>query len=115
VFTSTFTFAKSEYDADFYRLDSLIAEAAKSIAGYLGEESWENPATGLVSTVYYWRTLQSLQTLMQHPAHLEAKAKQSRWLNGYHVVIAEVLATYGDSQIAHPLQNFHAPAHNRVR
>ena len=40
---------------------------------------------------------------MQHPTHLAAKARQQQWLNGYQVVIAEVLANYGDGGIAHPL------------
>lgn len=49
---------------------------AKSIPGYLGEESWENAATGLVSNVYYWESLEALQQLIRHPLHLQAKANQ---------------------------------------
>jgi hypothetical protein len=36
---------------------------------------------------------------MRHPARLEAKSKQSAWLNGYQVVIAQVLRTYGDAKL----------------
>ena len=43
--------------------------------------------------MYYWQSLEALQTLMQHPAHLKAKAAQAQWLNGYQVVIAQVLRT----------------------
>ena len=71
--TATFTFAKREFDDDFHRLDQAIASAAKAIPGYLGEEAWENAETGLMSNVYYWRTLDALQQLMQHPVHLQAK------------------------------------------
>lgn len=99
MYTSTFTFAPGTYDTEFHRLDVLIAEAAKEIPGYLGEESWENAATGLVSNVYYWDSLGALQQLMRHPRHLEAKAAQSRWLKGYQVVISQVLKTYGDGQL----------------
>ena len=80
----------------FHRLDAVIAEAARTIPGYLGEEAWENPATGLVSNVYWWDSLAALEQLMSHPAHLEAKARQGEWLAGFHVVVAKVLRTYGD-------------------
>jgi heme-degrading monooxygenase HmoA len=99
MYSSTFTFAKKQYDEEFHQLDQAIAEAAKAIPGYLGEESWENASTGLISNVYYWESLEALQALMQHPKHLEAKAKQSNWLNGYQVVIAKILRTYGDGQL----------------
>jgi len=99
MYSSTFIFAKKQFDAEFHRLDASIAAAAKAIPGYLGEEAWENPATGLVSNVYYWDSLDALHTLMQHPTHLQAKAAQANWLDGYKVVIAEVIRTYGDARL----------------
>lgn len=99
MYSSTFIFAKKEYDEDFYRLDEAIAQAAKDIPGYLGEESWENPSTGLISNVYYWDSLEALQALIQHPTHLEAKARQANWLDGYQVVISQVIKTYGDARL----------------
>jgi hypothetical protein len=33
MYTSTFTFAKRQYDAEFYALDDVIAQIAKSIPG----------------------------------------------------------------------------------
>lgn len=77
---------------------------AKLIPGYLGEETWENPKNGLVSNVYYWDSLESLQLLMQHPAHLEAKSRQADWLAGYQVVISKVVRIYGDGTL-----NAHLP------
>lgn len=100
IFSSTFIFAKQQFDDEFHRLDQAIAEAARSTPGFLGEESWENPANGLVSNVYYWASLEALQGLMKHPKHLEAKAQQGRWLSGYQVVIAEVIRMYGDDQLS---------------
>lgn len=100
MYSSTFIFAKAEWNDEFYRLDEEIAKAAKATVGYLGEESWENTANGLVSNVYYWESLEALQLLMRHPAHLEAKSKQANWLAGYQVVISQVLRTYGDSKLA---------------
>lgn len=103
MYTSTFTFAKRQFDPEFYALDEVIAQIAKSIPGYLGEESWENQQTGLISNVYYRESMDALQSLMRHPEHIKAKQQQSRWLNGFQVVIAQVTSTYGDNQIQHPL------------
>jgi heme-degrading monooxygenase HmoA len=100
MYSSTFIFSKGQYDDEFYRLDEIIAQAAKSIPGYLGEEAWENPVSGLISNVYYWESLEALQSLMKHPAHLEAKKKQANWLDGYQVVISQVLRTYGDGKLS---------------
>ena len=104
--SATFIFDKKQYNDAFYALDNAIAAAAKETEGYLGEESWENAKTGRVCNVYYWRDLQSLQALMNHPKHLEAKANQANWLNGYQIVIAEVIRAYGDGSIAHPANQF---------
>lgn len=40
IYSSTFIFAKGQYDDEFYMLDAEIAELAKSIPGYIGEERW---------------------------------------------------------------------------
>lgn len=103
MFTSTFTFAPGDFTEEFHALDQVIAQVAKSVPGYLGEETWENAATGLVSNVYYWDSMQALEQLMKHPAHLEAKQRQAAWLKGYQVVIAQVVGSYGDGGIPHPL------------
>jgi heme-degrading monooxygenase HmoA len=99
MYSSTFTFAKADWDDEFHRLDAAIAQAAKATPGYVGEESWENTATCLISNVYYWESLEALQTLMRHPTHLQAKSRQAQWLAGYQVVIFQVLRTYGDSRL----------------
>lgn len=103
MYTATFTFAKGQFDDEFHAVDNVIAQVARSIPGYLGEESWENHATGLISNVYYWKTMDALQELMKHPAHIAAKQRQALWLNGYQVVIAQVIRSYGDGGIPHPL------------
>jgi heme-degrading monooxygenase HmoA len=103
MYSATFIFAKKQFDDEFHRLDQAIAEAAKSLPGYLGEETWENASNGLVSNVYYWESLDGLQALIRHPVHQQAKAAQANWLDGYKVVIAEVVRTYGDARIDHLL------------
>ena len=62
----------------------------------------ENAESGLIQNVYYWESEAALQQLMQHPAHLEAKTKQARWLDGYRVVISKVLREYGDGKLTQP-------------
>jgi heme-degrading monooxygenase HmoA len=114
MYTSTFTFAKREFDDEFHALDNLIAQIARSTAGYLGEESWESASSGLVSNVYYWETMEALQALMKHPAHIDAKRRQRQWLAGYQVVIAKVIGSYGDGGIAHPLAGVKLPAIGRA-
>ena len=106
MYSATFIFDKKQFDAAFYELDQAIAEIAKQTTGYLGEEAWENPETGRVSTVYYWQTMAGLHELINHPKHLEAKAAQSNWLNGYQIIIAQVIRAYGDGAIAHPTTAF---------
>ncbi|MFZ6770180.1 antibiotic biosynthesis monooxygenase family protein [Undibacterium sp. Di26W] len=106
MYTSTFTFQKKQYDAAFYALDEQIASLAKAIPGYMGEESWENADTGLISNVYYWDSLEALQALMVNPVHQQAKAAQANWLDGYQVVVAQVLRSYGDGKLAHPCTEF---------
>ena len=109
IYSSTFIFAKKQFDDEFHRLDQAIAAAARALPGYLGEEAWENPATGLVSNVYYWSSLDDLRQLMSHPSHLKAKAAQANWLAGYRVVIAQVMRTYGGGDIDNGVVMFDAP------
>ena len=102
MYSATFIFDTKQFDDEFHRLDQSIAAAAKSTPGYLGEEAWENTATGRVSNVYYWDGIEGLEALMRHPTHLQAKAAYSKWLAGYQVVISQVLRAYGDGHVAHP-------------
>ena len=99
MYASTFIFRKGLFDDEFHRLDQKIADAARSTPGYLGEESWENPGNGLISNVYYWESLEALHALVSNNTHLEAKSKQENWLNGYKVVISQVIKTYGDGKL----------------
>jgi heme-degrading monooxygenase HmoA len=99
MYSSTFIFAKRQFDDEFHRLDLQIADMARALPGYRGEESWENAQTGRVCNVYYWDSLEALQPLVQHPLHQEAKRQQQRWLDGYEVVIAQVLRRYGDARL----------------
>jgi heme-degrading monooxygenase HmoA len=106
MFSATFIFDTRQFDADFHRLDALIAAAARETEGYLGEEAWEDTRTGRISNVYYWESQAGMKQLIEHPNHQEAKRRYSEWLSGYQVIIAEVLRTYGDKTIDHPTSKF---------
>ncbi len=99
MYTSTFLFEAKNYDDDFHRLNDQISERARQIPGWLGEESWQNEQTGLHSEVYYWETLDALNTLIGLTEHKVAKAAHARWIGAYRVVIAEVLSTYGTAEL----------------
>ena len=111
MYSATFIFDKKQYNEEFYKLDNAIAEIAKQSTGYLGEEAWENIETGRISNVYYWETMEGLKELMENPKHLEAKAAQSKWLNGYQVVISQVVRAYGDGMFSHPTSAFKRVIH----
>jgi len=62
-------------------------------------------------TVYFSDTLESLQALMKHRAHIAAKQGQQQWLANYQVVIAKVIGSYGDGGISPPAgRGLHPPA-----
>lgn len=103
MYSATFIFKKKQFDAQFHQLDQQIEQVVKSLPGYLGQEAWENTETQQYSNVYYWDSLESLQALVNHPLHLEAKSLQKNWLDGYQVIVSQVLRLYGDAQLVHPL------------
>lgn len=101
-YAAIFTCAKSKYDSELREAEQAITERARSMAGFLGSEAWENSETGHRYAVYYWETLESLQQLVQHPAHVAAEQAQDRWAKEYQVTVAQVLRSYGDDGIVHP-------------
>ncbi len=94
-YTSTFIFEAADYDGDFYRLNDEIANRAREIPGFLGEEEWTNEESGLHSEVYYWDNLEAMRSLIAMPVHGQAKRQHQRWIGRYRVVLAEVFSTYG--------------------
>jgi heme-degrading monooxygenase HmoA len=95
MYTSTFIFDAKPFDEEFHRLNDEIAERARAIPGFLGEEDWVKETTGLHSEVYYWDSLDALHQLIGMDVHKEAKGIHEKWIDSYRVVIAEVLSTYG--------------------
>lgn len=95
-YTSTFIFQMGPLDDDFHRLNDEIAERARRIPGFLGEEEWVNETTGIYSEVYYWRDMDALRQLVGMDTHQVAKGRHEEWIGRYRVVNAEVQSVYGD-------------------
>ena len=95
-FSSTFIFEVGNLTDEFHRIDSEIAQRAREIDGFLGEEAWHNEETGLHAEVYYWSSMESLRELVAMDTHQLAKARYGEWLGEYRVVISEVQAVYGN-------------------
>ena len=101
MFSASFIFRPGEFDDEFHRLNDLIDAAAMATAGYLGAESWYSKDGETVNATYYWDTLEALREFSQHPSHLEAKRQYQRWYDAYHIVVAEVVRSYGDGRMTH--------------
>ena len=108
MYSASFIFEPGQCDDKFYRLDDLIAEIALATDGYIGKESWTSPDGQKVNSVYYWESLESLKVFSTHPKHIEAKRQYRRWYQSFHIVISEVIKSYGDGSFEHVTPNSRA-------
>lgn len=105
MFSAAFIFQPGTYDEEFHRLNGLIDAAAKANPGFIGAETWRSEDGKLLNATYYWDSLESLQQFSRHPDHLAAKKQYSRWYDGYHIVVSEIIRSYGDEAFAHLTPN----------
>lgn len=105
MYSAAFIFEPGTYDERFHALDALIEQAAHATPGYLGVEWWKSPDGTKSNAVYFWETEESLRAFSSHPKHLEAKRQYTQWYKGFHIVISQVLRSYGDGAIAHITPN----------
>ena len=96
-----FIFKPGTYDDEFYRLDGEIDAFAKALPGFLGNEAWFSADQTVKNACYYFESMDAVRELASMAAHREAKAKQSRWYDGYQIVVSEVTSTYGDGRLPH--------------
>ena len=101
MYSAAFIFRPGTYDEEFHRLNELIDNAAEATDGYLGAETWQSADGKTLNATYYWETLDALREFSRNPHHLEAKKQYSRWYDGYHIVVSEIVRSYGDDSIAH--------------
>lgn len=105
MYSAAFIFRPGTYDDEFHRLNDLIDEAARSTEGYLGAETWHSADGKTLNATYYWESQEALASFARNPHHLEAKKQYSKWYDGYHIVVSEVIRSYGDNTIPHLTPN----------
>ena len=109
MYSAAFIFEAGTYDEEFHRLNAVIDAVAKSLPGFLGTEQWQAPDGARKNVTYFWQDLATLKIFSSHPAHQEAKRQYARWYKGYHIVISEVLRSYGDGSMQHITPNERGP------
>jgi heme-degrading monooxygenase HmoA len=112
MFSAAFIFEPGIYDERFHALDAQIEAAAAGNPGFLGRETWQSEDGKRFNATYYWADLDSLKAFSQNPQHQEAKRDYQRWYKGFHIVISEVIRSYGDGNLAHITPNSRTPAPN---
>ena len=108
MYSAAFIWEPGTYDAEFHRLNAIIGEAARSLPGYLGVELWQDAEGRRRNATYYWDSLDTLKAFSTHPVHQQAKREYARWYAGYHIVVSQVLRSYGDGAFEHVTPNARA-------
>lgn len=91
----TFRLAPGEYDAEFHELNDAIQVAAEDTAGYLGKQTWHAAESDEVLVLYYWESLEAIESLGADADHKRAKERWTEWYDAYEVTVTEVVETYG--------------------
>jgi heme-degrading monooxygenase HmoA len=105
MYSASFIFEPGAFDDKFHALDALIQAAAEATDGYLGQENWKSADGKKINAIYYWTSLEALKEFSSHPKHLEAKSQYTQWYRGFHIVIAEIVKSYGDGGLDHITPN----------
>ena len=91
----TFRLDPGTYDEEFHELNDAIQATAETTDGYRGKRTWHDPESDEVLVVYYWESLDALDSFGADATHQEAKARWTEWYDAYEVTIAEVIDTGG--------------------
>jgi heme-degrading monooxygenase HmoA len=105
MYSASFIYEPGQYDDEFNKLNTLINEIALATEGYIGQESWKSRDGNKVNATYYWESFESLKVFSTHPKHIEAKRQYKKWYQGFHIVISEVIKSYGDGFFEHVTPN----------
>lgn len=105
MYIAAFHWLPGQYDEQFHKLNARIGAIARANPGFIGVESWLGADGNRRCATYYWRDLASLQAFASDPDHLDAKRDYARWYDGYHIVISQVLRSYGDGRMPHLAAN----------
>jgi len=95
VYLVTFRLDPGEYDSEFHELNDGIQAVAEDMDGYLGKRTWHAAEDEEVLVVYYWDSLDALESFGEASVHAEAKRRWTEWYDAYEVRVTEVLEAYG--------------------
>lgn len=109
MYSAAFIWEPGDYDAEFHRLNGILEEVARSLPGYRGVEAWQDAGGARRNATYYWDDLDALKAFSVHPVHQQAKRDYARWYAGYHIVVSQVLRSYGDGAFARITPNQRGP------
>ncbi|WP_058827870.1 antibiotic biosynthesis monooxygenase [Haloferax sp. Q22] len=84
-----------EYDAEFHELNDAIQVAAEDTEGYLSKRTWHASESEEILVVYYWESLDALESFGADSDHKEAKQRWTEWYDAYEVTVTEVVEAYG--------------------
>lgn len=110
MYSAAFIFEPGTYDERFHALDALIEQAARETPGFLGAETWRSDDGARRNATYYWETEDALRAFSANANHLEAKRMYRAWYRGFHIVIGQVIRSYGDGAFDHITPNQRAAA-----
>ena len=99
MFACSFMFVPGNLDDEFFALDSVIDDYARSLDGFVGVDRWWSEDKKARNVVYFFQDKETVSQFAQFPDHVKAKEEYAKWYQGYHVVISEVTATYGDGRM----------------
>lgn len=105
LYCAAFIFEQHTRDDAFEELDAEIARAAERNPGFVGKEVWFDADKKRINSSYYWRSMDDLQVFAKDQVHVTAKRRYKEWYSGFHIVISEVLRSYGDAAFDHVTPN----------
>lgn len=91
----TFRLEPGDYDDAFHELNDAVQAAAEETDGYLGKRTWTDPESRETLVVYYWESLDALDSFGAGADHKRAKQRWAEWYDAYEVTVTEVLERYG--------------------
>ncbi|NHN42872.1 DUF4188 domain-containing protein [Halorubellus sp. JP-L1] len=91
----TFRLDPGEYDEEFHELNDAIQVVAEDTDGYLGKRTWHAAESEEVLVVYYWESLDGLESFGADATHERAKRRWTEWYDAYEVTVTEVRESYG--------------------
>lgn len=99
MFACSFMFIPGNLDDEFYALDAIIDDYARSLEGFVGVDRWWSEDKSSKNVVYFFTDKATVETFARFPEHVRAKKDYARWYEGYQVIISEVTSTYGDGKM----------------